>query len=104
MGKTLDWILKQSSDELAAESSQGKGGITNWLLKQSMDELADWSSRDTDLKEVKSPFMPYRFNHYEEVITYLDNIKKRYNKEKTDREMNDALDNAYRYAKSYFHK
>lgn len=103
MGKTLDWILKQSSDELAAESSRGEGGITNWVLKQGLDKLAARSSLDTDINSIKGSFWTYKFNSYGEAIHYLDSLKAKYNKE-SDREMRDALDEAYRYAKSYFHK
>jgi len=103
MGKTLDWILKQSSDELAAESSRGRGGITNWLLKQALDELSARSSRDTDIKSIRGSYWTHDFKSYEDAISHLDRLKAKYAKE-PPREMRNALDDAYRQAKSYFGK
>ena len=104
MGKTLDWILKQSSDELAAESSRGEGGITNWVLKQGLDKLAAQSSRQADIKDVDGSFWIYRYDSYEEAVKYLDTIKEKYNKDQIDYGMNRVLENGYIYAKSYFRK
>ncbi len=101
MGKILDWLLKQGSDELAAESKQGKGGITNWVLKQGLDELAARSRLDTDIKSITGSMWMNEFRSYEDAKRYLDSLKAKYSKE-SDWEMRNALDRAYRDVKKWF--
>lgn len=71
----FDWLLKQSRDELDAESRQGKGGISNWLLRQGLDKLAAQSEKNKDLSDLSSSFWTYRFHSYEDAISYLDGLK-----------------------------
>ena len=67
----FDWLLKQSGDELASGSSQGKGGISNWLLRQGLDKLDAQSERNKDFKDLSSSFWTYRFHNYEDATSYL---------------------------------
>ncbi len=98
---TLEWVLKQGSDELAAESKQGKGGIINWLLRQELDKFADMSAREGDLSGLRSRRWVHEFHKYEDAILYLDNLKLKY-KTSMDHEMEVQLENGYRAAKDHF--
>ena len=99
----LDWFLKQSRDELASESKKGNTGVLDWVLKQSLDKMASKVDRNKDLESIRSSFWTYRFDSYEDAISFLDSLKLKY-QDKNDREMKDKITDAFRYAKEYWHK